>query len=298
MEWLLANFSQCYLLTLCGGIAAVALAESLWPRAVLTQPMMRRWLRNFALLSLDIGLVRLVFPLLGVNYALWVQQQGWGLLPLLELPPLAAGILAFVVLDFGQFSTHWLMHRVPWLWRLHRVHHSDRDYDFSTGLRFHPLEGVATSGLSLAVLTLLGAPVEAVAVHALVQVLWGSVAHANLHIPAHWERRLRRVVITPDLHRTHHSIRYRDSINNLGGLTPLWDVLFGSYQAQPQAGHQGIRFGLRGFEREPHQGMVGMLCMPFVAPDKAPAAQEQGAPQAGNRGRSAPSDAWEAPEGR
>ena len=297
MEWLLANFAQCYLLMLCGGIAVVALAESLWPRAVLTQPMMRRWLRNFALLLLDIGLVRLVFPLLGVNYALWLQQQGWGLLPLLDLPLMAAGILAFFALDFGQFFTHWLMHRVPWLWRLHRVHHSDRDYDFSTGLRFHPLEGVATSGLSLMILTLLGAPVEAVAVHALVQVLWGSVAHANIYIPVNLERRLRRWVITPDLHRTHHSIRYRDSINNLGGLTPLWDVLFGSYQAQPQAGHEGIRFGLYGFERASHQGMVGMLCMPFMSPDKVLADKRESPPAPDNRRQSSLVGAWDPADG-
>lgn len=252
-------FTAIYIGTIC----LIAVAESLWPRRSLAAPMRSRWFGNITIHLLGIALVRTVFPLLMVGSALWAESVQWGLFNHWQTPSAVSFLLAIVLLDSVRYAQHYLLHQIPWLWRLHRVHHTDQDYDFSTGLRFHPVEAIFTSGLDILLVIMLGLPPTAVAAYSLLHAFWAVFAHSNVRLPQRLDRAMRLVLITPDLHRTHHSAEPGESMTNFGGITPLWDHLFGTYQDQPAKGHIGMTIGLPGYEQREELRLGRMLLLPF-----------------------------------
>ena len=236
--------SQAYATVYFGAILAVALVEAFAPARAAGPGIGRRWLRNFSLTILGTVSVRLLFPLAGVGWAVFVAERGWGLLPLAGWPLWASIAITVVVLDFSYYLQHYLLHAVPLLWRLHRTHHSDVEYDFSTGVRFHPFEALFTAVFSMAFIVLLGAPPEGVMLSQILAVAVSFVEHANVVIPAGVDRAIRLVFVTPNMHRVHHSVEHHEGNSNFSNMFSFWDRLFGTYVDQPAAGHDRIEFGL------------------------------------------------------
>jgi sterol desaturase/sphingolipid hydroxylase (fatty acid hydroxylase superfamily) len=209
------------------------------------------------------GLVRLSFPVGAVALALLCEQRGWGLLNSVELPRWAAIVLAVLALDLAIYLQHVLFHAVPALWRLHRMHHADLDLDVTTGTRFHPIEILASMVVKLAVVTALGAPAEAVLAFEILLNATSMFNHGNIRMPAPCDRMLRWIVVTPDMHRVHHSIVPQETNSNFGFNMPWWDRLFGTYRAQPTAGHEAMTIGIEQFRVTREQWLDRMLTQPF-----------------------------------
>jgi sterol desaturase/sphingolipid hydroxylase (fatty acid hydroxylase superfamily) len=209
-------------------------------------------------------LVRLIFPTAAVGLAALAADRGWGLLHQIEVPYGLAVLGSVIVLDFAIWLQHVMFHAVPALWRLHRVHHADLDFDTTTGLRFHPIEILLSMLIKFAVILLLGPPVVAVIIF---EVLLNGMAmfnHGNVSLPSGLDRWLRRLVVTPDMHRVHHSIEDDEANSNFGFNLSLWDRAFGTYRAQPRAGHLDMTIGIRTY-RDPRQvtWLSGLLALPF-----------------------------------
>lgn len=254
-----------------GGIALLAVWEGLAPRRALCRPLRRRWLANFAVAGLDALLIGGLLPFLSVGAALFAAERGIGLLQTLALPAPLAWILAWLALDGSRYLQHRALHALPWLWRLHRMHHTDADYDFTTALRFHPLESLVTSGFGVAVVLALGLPVAAVLGYELLFAAVALFAHANVGLPERVDRALRLVVITPDLHRVHHSALAAETHSNFASVSPWWDRAFGSYRAAPALGQRGMRIGLPELGDARPDGLGWMLIDPWLETGRAPA---------------------------
>ncbi len=242
----------------------VALGERISPRRALTISRVRRWFANMGILAFNPLMVWLVFPILPVGMALWAEEQGWGLLNTIALPlALEIGIAA-LVLDLVVYLQHVFFHAVPLLWRLHMVHHADLNIDLTTGVRFHPCEIVLSTGIKLTAVALLGPPLLGVL---LFEVLLNATAlfnHSNMLIPAGIDRYLRLVIVTPDMHRVHHSVIIRETNSNYGFSLPWWDRLLGTYKPQPEKGHTDMTIGLAQFRDQGRLGLGRLLVMPFV----------------------------------
>ncbi|BBK34614.1 sterol desaturase/sphingolipid hydroxylase (fatty acid hydroxylase superfamily) [Stella humosa] len=251
-------------------LAAAVAAEALWPRRRRILPRSRRWPGNLGIVMVDTILVRLAFPVAAVGVALLAERHGFGLLNLLPLPGWLAIVLAVVALDLAIWAQHVLFHRVPPLWRLHRMHHADQDLDATTGVRFHPIEIALSMAIKLAVVAALGAPAAAVVIFEVLLNATAIFSHANLRLPACADRLLRRVVVTPDMHRVHHSQHPDETDSNFGFNLPWWDRLFGTYRAQPRDGHAGMAIGLATWPDPAEQRLDRMLTQPFRAPPPAP----------------------------
>jgi sterol desaturase/sphingolipid hydroxylase (fatty acid hydroxylase superfamily) len=254
-----------------GGIAGMATWEALAPRRALICPLRTRWLGNFAVTLIDTLVVRALLPFLSVGAAVFAERRGIGLLHHGALPATAAWLIAFLALDGSRYAQHVALHRVPWLWRLHRMHHTDRDYDFTTALRFHPLESLLTTGFSLAVVIALGLPAGAVSAYEILFAAVALFAHGNVGLPARADRWIRSVVITPDLHRVHHSALDRETHSNFASVSPWWDRAFGTYRAAPALGHDAMRVGLPEFSDPRHQALGWMLVNPWLGAGADPA---------------------------
>jgi sterol desaturase/sphingolipid hydroxylase (fatty acid hydroxylase superfamily) len=248
-----------------GVFALMATWEALVPRRARTLSRLRRWSSNIGLVVLNTILLRLLFPAASVGMALFASAEGWGLLNAVEIPGWIAVPLAVVVLDFAIWVQHVLFHAVPALWRLHRVHHADLDYDLTTGARFHPIEIILSMLIKFAVIAALGPPVVAVILFEVILNAMAMFNHANVRLPIGVDRVLRRFVVTPDMHRVHHSVEDDETNSNFGFNLSLWDRLLGTYRDQPRAGHEGMTIGIRG-HREPNRvdRLDGMLVLPFV----------------------------------
>jgi sterol desaturase/sphingolipid hydroxylase (fatty acid hydroxylase superfamily) len=247
-----------------GVLVAMAAWEYLAPRRALSLPRRTRWPANLGIVALNTALLRLAFPAAAVGAALFAQANGWGLLNHFALPGWAALIAGIVLLDLAIYLQHVLFHAVPALWRLHRVHHADLDIDVTTGARFHPVEILLSMLIKFAVIAALGVPPEAVLLFEVLLNATSMFNHANVRIPERVERALRAVVVTPDMHRVHHSVDRDETNSNFGFNLSLWDRLFGTYRAQPRAGHAGMQIGIPDF-REPGDcaALPGMLALPF-----------------------------------
>jgi sterol desaturase/sphingolipid hydroxylase (fatty acid hydroxylase superfamily) len=247
-----------------GIFGVMALWEFLAPRRALTVSRALRWSNNLGLVALNTLLLRLVFPAAAVGTAALAAAQGWGLLNRVELPGWLAVLLAVLALDFVIWLQHVMVHAIPLLWRLHRVHHADLDYDLTTGARFHPIEILLSMGVKSAAIVLLGPPVVAVVVF---EVLLNGMAmfnHANVRLPLRLDRWLRWLVVTPDMHRVHHSIEDDETNSNFGFNLSVWDRLFGTYRDQPRLGHEGMVIGIRGYrELREATWLTGLLLLPF-----------------------------------
>ncbi|HEX7063241.1 MAG TPA: sterol desaturase family protein, partial [Woeseiaceae bacterium] len=230
-----------------GVLSVMALWEAVAPRRPQRYRRRQRWPHNLLLVALDTLAVRLIFPLAAVGAALIATEHGWGLLNALTLPPWLALPVAVLALDFVIYLQHRLFHAVPWLWRLHRVHHADLEFDVTTGVRFHPLEILLSMGIKLAAVVALGAPALAVLIFEVLLNATSLFNHGNVRLPERLDRVLRLFLVTPDMHRVHHSIVRRETDSNFGFNLPWWDRLLGTYRAQPAAGHLGMTIGIEQF---------------------------------------------------
>lgn len=248
-----------------GVLIVMAVAEALMPRRRLTAHKPQRWVSNLSLVGLNTLAARLLFPVGAVGMAVAAEANGWGLLNNIQIPSWLAVLVAFVLLDLAIYLQHVLFHAVPLLWRLHMVHHADLDIDVSTGLRFHTIEIVLSLGIKLAVVSLLGAPALAVLIFEIALNATALFNHSNVRLPGWLDRALRLIVVTPDMHRVHHSARPHETNSNFGFNLPWWDFLLGTYCAQPEAGHEQMMIGLAEFRDEKRaEGLPWMLVLPFV----------------------------------
>lgn len=247
-----------------GVFALVALWELASPRRVLKLSRKQRWTANLGIVLLNTVVVRLLFPMAAVGMAAMGVEKGWGLLNNFAVPFWLAVPLAVVAMDFVIWLQHVMVHAVPALWRLHRVHHADLDYDLTTGARFHPIEIVLSMGIKFATITLLGAPVLAVVIFEVLLSACAMFNHGNIRLPAALDRVLRWFLVTPDMHRLHHSVEDDESNSNFGFNLTWWDRLFGTYREQPRAGQLGMTIGIHG-HTDPHEvaRLPGMLVLPF-----------------------------------
>jgi sterol desaturase/sphingolipid hydroxylase (fatty acid hydroxylase superfamily) len=246
-----------------GVFAAMAIWEFVGPRRIQSIGRGWRWPNNLGVVAADTLLVRLVFPITAVGLSLLAETRGWGLFNLMAFPAWVGVVLAVIVLDLAIYLQHVLFHAVPALWRLHRMHHADLEFDVSTGLRFHPIEILLSMLIKFTVVIALGAPAVAVLIFEVLLNATSMFNHGNVRIPTGLDRTLRWIVVTPDMHRVHHSILSRETNSNFGFNLPWWDRLFGTYRAQPTAGHDGMTIGIEQF-REPRElGLDRMLLQPF-----------------------------------
>lgn len=234
------------------------------PRRILSLPRIRRWPANLGIIVVDSVVVRLVFPVLAVGVAGLAEARGWGLLPWLNAPAGLAFIASLLLLDLAIYAQHVAFHKAPLLWRLHRMHHTDLDFDVTTALRFHPLEIVLSMLIKLAVVLLLGAPAVAVLLFEVILNATAMFNHGNVGLPPALDRILRWMVVTPDMHRVHHSVRPEETNSNFGFNLPWWDRLFGTYRDQPRDGHTGMTLGLDYFRDRRATRLDGLLLQPFL----------------------------------
>ena len=262
-DMLLANEPLIRLLVFAGIFAAMTAWEILSPRREQQQGRGTRWPSNVGVVVLDTVLVRLVFPTTAVGLALLAEARGWGLLHALDLPLWASVPLAAMVLDLAIYLQHVLFHAVPVLWRLHRMHHADLELDVTTGARFHPIEILLSMAIKLGVVAALGPPAVAVLLFEVLLNATSMFNHSNVRMPAGLDRVLRWIVVTPDMHRVHHSIVARETNSNFGFNLPWWDRLFGTYRDQPAAGHEAMTVGIEQFRDPTEQRLDRMLTQPF-----------------------------------
>jgi sterol desaturase/sphingolipid hydroxylase (fatty acid hydroxylase superfamily) len=269
-ELLVRHEAMLYGCAYFGGVALAAAFEGIAPRRTPSLPLRGRWLRHFALALFDPLLVRALLPLLEVGAAVAAAEAGFGLFHRIDAPRWLAAVVSLLALDAVRYGQHRLLHRVPLLWRLHRMHHTDVDYDFTTALRFHPLESLVTASVGVLAVAALGAPVEAVVANQVLFVAAVLFAHANVRLPGGLDRALRLVLVTPDMHRVHHSARPDETDSNYGSVFPIWDRLLGSYVPEPAQGHDAMTIGLPAFREPPHRALRWMLANPFLAAPGAP----------------------------
>jgi len=243
--------------------AGLALWEWLAPRRDRAFPRRARWPHNAGLLLVDVVVLRIAAPGAAIAVALAGEAHGWGLVNAVGLPGWAAVPLAVVLLDLAIYFQHVTFHAVPVLWRLHRVHHSDLDVDVTTGTRFHPIEILVSTAVKCTAVAAIGAPAVAVL---LFEVLLNAAAmfnHANVRLPVGLDRLLRCLVVTPDMHRVHHSVVYNESSSNFGFNLPWWDRFFGTYRSQPAAGHERMTLGVDAFRTPGDLRLDRLLAQPF-----------------------------------
>ncbi len=237
--------------------------ERVAPRRALTVERGQRWPGNFGIGMIDAVVVRILFPTAAVGLALVGEARGWGLLNLVAMPDWLAILVAVIAIDLAIYVQHVLFHAVPALWRVHRVHHVDLDIDVTTGVRFHPVEILLSMLIKLGVVVVLGAPPLAVIIFEILLNAGAMFSHSNIRLPGAVDRQLRRVVVTPDMHRVHHSVATREMQSNFGFNLSLWDRWFGTYRAQPEKGHLGMSIGLPGFRDVRELRLDRMLIQPL-----------------------------------
>ncbi|WP_334128010.1 sterol desaturase family protein [Sneathiella sp.] len=250
-----------------GAFIGVAVLVGLWqtlaPRRPARSSVLWRWSNNFAITLLNTLMLRLLFPLLAVGLAAIAAERGWGLLNIIDIPFPLALLVALIVQDLVIYAQHVMFHHVGLFWRFHKMHHADIDFDLSTGVRFHPVEIALSMLIKLAVVLLLGPPVVAVI---LFEVILSSLAlfnHANAGLPPRLDRIIRKIIVTPDMHRVHHSVIRAEHDSNFGFNLACWDYLFRTYRAAPEAGHEGMTIGLDAYQENRRQSLLWMLLLPF-----------------------------------
>jgi len=264
MDLLRSRGSDVFAVAYFGTIILLSVVESSVPRRRPGDPLRLRWFGNFALAFIGIAVVKLAFPVVGVTFAAFCETRGWGLFHHIAVPLPAQFAITILVLDVAAYGQHYLLHRIPLLWRVHRTHHSDQDYDFSTNARFHPLETVYTALILMLPVLALGAPPEAVMLSQILATFSGFIDHGNFRYADTVDRVLRLFLVTPNMHRIHHSRRGEESRTNLGGMFSWWDRLFGTYLDQPVGGQEQLAVGLDGFLDRKHLTLPWMLAQPFM----------------------------------
>ncbi len=245
-------------------LAIMAIWEVVTPRRKLTVSKPVRWLNNLGIVFLNSLIIRLIFPAAAVGVAIFASKQGWGVLNYYQVPFWLATVVSVITLDFIVYLQHVMVHAIPALWRLHRVHHADPDFDVTTGARFHPLEIILSMLIKFAVIIILGPPVIAVIIFEVLLNATAMFNHGNVKLPKSVDRIVRWFMVTPDMHRVHHSINDDEANSNFGFNLPWWDRLFGTYKDQPRKGHENMTIGIHQYH-EPKQvsWLPGMLLLPF-----------------------------------
>ncbi len=264
-QWILEHETTIRLGFFFGVFAVMALWEIKAPRRALLVSKASRWLNNLGLVFLNTFLLRLLFPAAAVGVAAFVAKENWGLLHYYQVPFPLAVVLAVIAMDFVIYLQHVMVHAVPALWRLHRVHHADLDYDVTTGARFHPIEIILSMLIKFATIVVLGAPVVAVVIFEVILNAMAMFNHSNIKLPGNLDKTLRKLLVTPDMHRVHHSVEDDEANSNFGFNLSLWDKLFGTYRNQPRLGHENMVIGIHQY-RDPNQvdRLPGMLSLPFT----------------------------------
>ena len=245
--------------------AVMAIWELVAPRRQLIVSKVLRWSNNLALVLLNSILLRLLFPAAAMGMAIFVGEQGWGMFNYYDVSFSVAVIASVIIMDAMIYLQHVMVHAIPVLWRLHRVHHADPDFDVTTGARFHPLEIILSMMIKFAVIILLGPPVTAVVIFEILLNVIAMFNHSNVRLYTTLDKYLRLLLVTPDMHRVHHSVEADESNSNFGFNLPWWDRLFGTYRAQPRAGHKDMTIGIYEIN-QPKQvtWLSGMLTLPFI----------------------------------
>lgn len=238
------------------------------PARLLQHPRWLRWSSNFGIVALSTLLVRFILPFVAVGAAVWAEDQQWGLLQQLHVAPWLAFVAAYLLLDMAIYFQHVLAHNVPLFWRFHRVHHADLDYDASTGFRFHPVEIVLSMMFKMLLIVAIGAPAIAVLAFEIVLSMGSVFNHGNVRLPAWLEPWVRAVIVTPDMHRVHHSSTPAETNSNYSFGLSIWDRLFGTYTPRPAQGHNGMEIGLEYWRERKELTLHRLLIMPFLNPEK------------------------------
>lgn len=249
-----------------GVFVTMALWEVVAPRRRKSYSRVLRWPSNLAIVALNSALLKILLPATAVSLALLGAKRGWGLLNNLPLRGWTVIVVSVVVLDLAIYLQHVMFHAVPALWRLHRMHHADLDFDVTTGARFHPIEIVLSMLIKFGVVAALGASALGVLVFEVLLNATSMFNHGNVRIPVGFDRWLRWFVVTPDMHRVHHSIVVDETNSNFGFNLPLWDRLLGTYRNQPAAGHEGMTIGIKQFRERRELWLDRMLLQPFRGP--------------------------------
>jgi len=240
------------------------------PRRPLSINKTYRWANNLGLVIVNSLLVRALFPTAAVGVALFAQSRGWGLFNWLEWPGSVTVILAIVLLDFAIWGQHLLFHVVPILWRLHRVHHTDLDLDVTSGLRFHPIEILLSMVIKAGIILVLGPPAVAVLLFEILLNATSMFNHGNVRMPLAVDRVLRWIIVTPDMHRVHHSWIPQETNSNYGFNLTWWDRLLGTYRPQPQEGHLAMTIGVKQFRNRSDLRLDRLLVQPLAGDDQSP----------------------------
>ncbi len=263
-DWIVTNEAIIRLGAFLGALALMSIWEMLVPLRQLKISKGYRWLNNLGLVVINTLVLRALFPAAAVGVAAFAAANGWGVLNYLAWPSWLTIVVAVVVLDMAIYLQHVMVHAIPVLWRLHRVHHADPDFDVTTGLRFHPIEIILSMLIKFGVILMLGPPVVAVVVF---EVLLNGMAmfnHANIALPKGVDRVLRWLVVTPDMHRVHHSVEDDETNSNFGFNLSLWDRVFGTYREQPRGGQLGMTIGIDGFNKPADVvSLAGLMWLPF-----------------------------------
>jgi sterol desaturase/sphingolipid hydroxylase (fatty acid hydroxylase superfamily) len=260
--WLTVHEAQLRLVVFLAGFAILLGLQQHWPRREISGGWRRR-ATNIALVIVDTAILRLAFPLLSVDLAIRAQENSFGLLQ--EWPMVPGVVLGVLILDLTIYWQHRLLHAIPLLWRLHRVHHADTSFDVTTGVRFHPLEIVLSMGIKLGIIALFGIAPIAVLIFEVALSIGSLFTHTNLYLPAAFERRLRWFLVTPEMHRIHHSWHKDETDSNFSFHLSLWDRVFRSYRDVPRDGHASMVIGLKDFRDPREQSLAALLLNPFRA---------------------------------
>ena len=266
--WLLAHSALIRFALVASAFGILLLVQRTIPRRGDISPR-GRYLRNLSLPVISAAMVYLLLPLTLVSFAAVIVEQGVGVFNVLEWPTAVEFAITIIALDLAIYWQHRAMHMFPWLWRLHRLHHTDMNFELTLGLRFHPFEILFSLFYKGSVIVALGASPLAVLCYEIVLAVFALFSHSDIRIATPWDQRLRMLFITPDWHRVHHSIHRTETDSNYGNLLSIWDRLFGSVNEQPREGHLSMKIGLDEFRDEYSQHLPGMLMQPFLG-DKSP----------------------------
>ncbi|MEE9347756.1 MAG: sterol desaturase family protein [Robiginitomaculum sp.] len=247
-----------------GAVMALMMGlEAMFARKKRTQGRGHRWLTNLLIIVVDSLTVRLIFPIVAAGAALWAQAKGFGLLNVTNFPLWLDITISVIILDMMIYWQHVASHKIPMLWALHQMHHVDRDIDATTGIRFHPIEIIASMLYKMLCIIILGAPMAAVIIFEITLNASAVFNHANMRLPLKLDAVIRKFLVTPDMHRVHHSVIPAETNSNYGFALSIWDRLFGSYIDQPREGHDSMIIGLPHHQHDGPSSLIWSLILPF-----------------------------------
>ncbi|MGV6801527.1 MAG: sterol desaturase family protein [bacterium] len=269
MQYIIDNEPTIRMTVFIGVLLMMAVLETVFPRKKRVQPRAGRWFTNLALVVIDSISLRVILPIIALTTAQIAARNGWGLFNVIDLPAWVEILLAMIILDMMIYWQHVASHHIPLLWAMHKVHHADRDIDVTTGLRFHPIEIILSMLYKMTIVVVLGPSVIAVLLFELLLNGCAMFNHANFRLPRAVDKAVRLILVTPDVHRIHHSTIVRETNSNYGFSVTWWDRLFGTFIEQPEKGHDDMMIGLEEYQTEKPSNLLWALTVPFMGLSKA-----------------------------